>query len=85
MSDQSDETKIALIRDTLARIERENEEFEAKLERRFDEYVLKVVFENLKDRLDDRIKPIERLVYGMVGLVLISVLTAVVATVVSQQ
>lgn len=81
----SDETKLALLRETLARIEKESEEFEEKLERRFDEYVLKVVFENLKDRLDDRIKPLERLVYGMVGLILISVLTAIVATVVSNQ
>jgi hypothetical protein len=84
MTEQSDETKLALIKETLSRIERENEEFEAKLERRFDEYVMKVVFENLKERLDDRIKPLERLIYGMVGLVLISVLTAVVTTVVSR-
>jgi hypothetical protein len=84
MSEQSDETKLALIKETLSRIERENEDFEAKLERRFDEYVMKVVFENLKERLDDRIKPLERLIYGMVGLVLISVLTAVVTTVVSK-
>ena len=69
---------------SLDKNEKELEIFEQALEKRFDEYVLKIVFENLKERIDDRIKPLERLVYGMVGLVLLSVLTAVIATVVVQ-
>ena len=69
---------------SLDKNEKDLQSFEKELERRFDEYVLKIVFDNLKERIDDRIKPLERLVYGMVGLVLLSVLTAVIATVVVQ-
>ena len=69
---------------SLEKNEKDLQVFEKELERRFDEYVLKIVFDNLKERIDDRIKPLERLVYGMVGLVLLSVLTAVIATVVVQ-
>ena len=69
---------------SLEKNEKDLQVFERELEKRFDEYVLKIVFDNLKERIDDRIKPLERLVYGMVGLVLLSVLTAVIATVVVQ-
>ena len=63
-------------------LEKDAEDFEAKLEKKFDEYVLRLVFESYKEHLDSRLKPIERLVYGMVGLILISVMTAIIATVV---
>jgi hypothetical protein len=82
MTEQSEETKLALLRDSLSRIEKDAEDFEAKLEKKFDEYVLRLVFDSYKEHLDSRLKPIERLVYGMVGLILISVMTAIIATVV---
>lgn len=82
MTEESDETKLALMRESMGRIEKDAYDFEAKLEKKFDEYLLKLVFESYKEHLDARIKPIERLVYGMVGLILISVITAIVATVI---
>lgn len=82
MTELSDETKMEIMKEAVARIEKEADEFEAKLEKKFDEYLLKVIFESHKERLDDRIKPLERLVYGMVGLILLTVLAAIVATVI---
>jgi hypothetical protein len=76
--------EAALLKEAVDRLEREADEFEKKLEKKFDEYILKLVFEGYKERLDDRIKPLERLVYGIVGLILISVMTALIATVVVQ-
>lgn len=81
MSD-SEETKLALLRESLNRMEKDAEDFEAKLEKKFDEYVLKLVFDSYKEHLDSRLRPLERLVYGMVGLVLISVISAILAMVV---
>jgi hypothetical protein len=82
MADSADEVRLALLKESIQRMEKDAAEFEAHLEKKFDEYVLKIAFEAQKDRLDDRIKPLERLVYGMVGLILIAVVTAVIATVV---
>lgn len=93
MAEPNDEIRLALLKDSIqrmekdtsefkARMEKDAAEFEARLEKKFDEYVLKIAFEAQRDRFDDRIKPIERLVYGMVGLILIAVVTALIATVV---
>ena len=82
MSNLSDETKMEMMREALIRIEKEADEFEARLEKKFDDYLLQIIFDSYKERLDDRIKPLERLVYGMVGLILLTVLGAVIATVV---
>jgi hypothetical protein len=83
MNESSDETKLALIRESLSRMEKDAEDFEQKLEKKFDEYVLKLVFESFKEHIDTRIRPLERIVYGMVGLILIAVITALIATVVT--
>jgi len=48
-----------------------------------DEYVLLVMFNGHKEYIDQRIKPLERLVYGLVGLVLTGFVTAAVALVVN--
>jgi hypothetical protein len=82
MAEPDDEVRLALLKDSIQRIEKDAAEFEGRLEKKFNEYVLKIAFEAQKDRLDDRIKPLERLVYGMVGLILIAVVTALIATVV---
>jgi hypothetical protein len=82
MNQENDEVRLALLKDSIQRMEKDAVEFEARLEKKFDEYVLKIAFEAQKDRIDDRIKPLERLVYGMVGLILIAVVTALIATVV---
>lgn len=82
MSEADDQIRLALLKESIQRMEKDATEFEAHLEKKFDEYVLKIAFEAQKDRLDDRIKPLERLVYGMVGLILIAVVTALIATVV---
>ena len=50
-----------------------------------DEYVLLVMFNGHKEYIDQRIKPLERLVYGLVGLVLTGFATALVALVVNGQ
>lgn len=73
-----DEIQNAITRENLLRLEKNLDEFEKKL----DNYVLNIVFEAFKSHLDIRIKPLERLLYGLVGLVLVSVVTAIVATVV---
>lgn len=65
--------RVELLTQTVQRVEQDAKEFEAKLERKFDEYVLNLVFTNYKEYMDQRIRPLERLVYGMVGLVLMSV------------
>lgn len=83
MSNLSDETKMEMMREAVLRIEKEADEFEDRLEKKFDDYLLRIIFEAYKERLDDRIKPLERLVYGMVGLVLLTVLGAIIATVVA--
>lgn len=46
-----------------------------------DEYVLLVVFDGHKQYMDQRMKPLERLVYGLVGLVLAGFVSALVALV----
>lgn len=52
------------------------------LEARLSEYVLLVIFESYKEYVDQRMKPLERLVYGLVGLVLIAFVTALIGLVI---
>lgn len=82
----SEETRIAVLRETIARLEKDLESFEKDIEafnHKLNDYVLKLIFEAHKEQLDGRIKPLERLLYGLVGLVLMAVVTAVIATVVN--
>jgi len=48
-----------------------------------DEYVLLVVFDGHKQYMDQRMKPLERLVYGLVGLVLAGFVSALIALVIT--
>ena len=69
-----DEFRLEIIRDAVRRVEDDAKEFEVKLERKFNDYVLALVFNNYKEYVDQRIKPLEKIVYGLVGLVLITVM-----------
>ena len=80
--EHDDDIRLAMIKESIQRLEKDASDYEDRLEKKFNEYVLKIAFEAQRDRMDDRIKPLERLVYGMVGLILIAVITALVATVV---
>lgn len=62
----------------IERIERDLE----GLEERLSQYVLLVIFEAYKEYVDQRMKPLERLVYGLVGLVLIAFVTALIGLVI---
>lgn len=68
-----EEFRLEVIREAVRRVERDAKEFEEKLERKFDDYVLTLVFNNYKDYVDQRIKPLEKLVYGVVALILVTV------------
>ncbi len=68
-----EEFRLEVIREAVRRVERDAKEFEEKLERKFDDYVLTLVFNNYKDYVDQRIKPLEKLVYGVVALILVAV------------
>ena len=65
--------RLEVIREAVRRVESDAKEFEEKLERKFDDYVLTLVFNNYKDYVDQRIKPLEKLVYGVVALILVAV------------
>lgn len=82
MTEHDDDLRLAMIKESIQRLEKDASDYEDRLEKKFNEYVLKIAFEAQRDRMDDRIKPLERLVYGMVGLILIAVVTALIATVV---
>ena len=68
-----EEFRLEIIREAVRRVESDAKEFEEKLERKFDDYVLTLVFNNYKDYVDQRIKPLEKLVYGVVALILVAV------------
>lgn len=68
-----EEFRLEVIREAVRRVESDAKEFEEKLERKFDDYVLTLVFNNYKDYVDQRIKPLEKLVYGVVALILVAV------------
>lgn len=76
------------------RLEHRLEAYEQRLERKFEDYLLKIVFNSHQDRyetalktqeklINNRINPLEKIVYGMIGLILVTVLAAVLATVVT--
>lgn len=77
-----DEFRLEIIRDAVRRVEDDAKEFEVKLERKFNDYVLALVFNNYKEYVDQRIKPLEKIVYGLVGLVLITVMGALLGLVI---
>lgn len=52
------------------------------LEDRLKEYLRKDLFEAHQQTLDQRLRPLERIVYGLVGLVLLAVGSGIVALVV---
>ena len=54
----------------------------AETEKRFEKYVEDAVFIAFREHTDLRLRPLERLTTGLVGLVLATVLTAVLALVV---
>lgn len=53
------------------------------MEDRFKDHLQIIVFEEFKKALDQRIVPLERVVYGLVGIVLLAVMGAVIALVVT--
>lgn len=54
----------------------------AETEKRFEKYVENAVFVAFRDHTDLRLRPLERLTTGMIGLVLATVLTAVLALII---
>lgn len=76
--DPSDTTQQAL----LHRVMEDVRDLNATLK---DDYVLLVVFNGYQDYVDQRMKPLERLVYGLVGLVLTGFITALVAVAINSQ
>lgn len=77
-----EEFRLEIIRDAVKRVEDDAKEFEVKLERKFNDYVLALVFNNYKEYVDQRIKPLEKIVYGLVTLVLITVMGALLGLVI---
>lgn len=64
--------------DIVRRLERDIEQLETRL----GEYLLKAIFEESRKALDQRLRPLERIVYGLVGLVMITFATAVLSLVI---
>jgi len=54
----------------------------AETEKRFEKYVENAVFIAFRDHTDLRLRPLEKLTTGMIGLVLATVLTAVLALII---
>ena len=52
-----------------------------QVEERFKEYVRTELYEAHREAIDQRIKPLERLVYGLVGLVMTMVACGVIGLV----
>lgn len=76
------EFRMEILGEAVRRVEADAKEFEAKLEQKFDNYVLTLVFNNYKDYLDQRIKPLEKIVYGLVAIVLVGVISALLGLVI---
>lgn len=74
----SAETKIALVVQAITQIERDI----AGLDDRQKAFVLGMVFDAHVQAVDARFKPLEKLVYGVVALIVIAVISALVAVVV---
>ena len=65
----NDDTSLAVIANNIKHIKGDVKEIKDKMEK---DYVTKTEF-------DLKMKPIERVVYGLVGLILVAVVTAIVA------
>ena len=76
----NDDSKIsaALVIVAVERIQADIKE----MEQRLNDYVLQLVFDSHRQYVDQRLKPLEKLVYGLVGLVLVGVVTAVMTLVI---
>ena len=77
-----EEFRLEMIKEAVIRIESEAKDFETKLERKFDDYVLNLVFNNYKEYVDQRMKPLEKIVYGLVTLVLVAVMSGLLGLVI---
>lgn len=82
MTEEPEDFRLHMIQETLKRVESDAKEFEEKLERRFNDYVLVLVFNHYKDYVDQRMQPIEKIVYGLVTVVLLAVIGALLGLVV---
>ena len=78
MDELDHKVDIALLQAAVDELRRDMEE----TEKRFEKYVEQAVFVAFRDLTDLRLRPLERLMTGLVGLVLATVLTAVLALVV---
>jgi hypothetical protein len=80
MSPEETDEKVqrALLQAAVEEIRKDIEE----TEKRFEKYVEHAVFNAFREHTDLRLKPIERLTTGLIGLVLATVVTAVLALVV---
>ena len=58
----------------IARIKADLEKLGATVK---DDYLLVVVFEGHREYIDQRIKPLERLIYGLIGIVLSMVIASI--------
>lgn len=90
MSAEDDAVQRALLAAAVEQIKSDNmrreNEFRseiAAMEQRFERYVEKALFDAHKDTLEQRIKPLELIVKGMVGLVLMGVGTAILNLIVN--
>jgi hypothetical protein len=78
-SEEMDErVQRALLQAAVDEIRKDIEE----TEKRFEKYVENAVFQAFREHTDLRLKPIERLTTGLIGLVLATVVTAVLALVI---
>ena len=59
-----------------AALERVIEDLKALNALVIDKYVLTIVFEGHKNYIDQRLKPLERIVYGLVGIMLSMIIAA---------
>lgn len=78
MDELDDKVELALLQAAVDELRRDMEE----TEKRFEKYVEQAVFVAFRDLTDLRLRPLERLTTGLVGLILATVLTAVLALVV---
>jgi hypothetical protein len=90
MSAEDDAVQRALLAAAVEQIKTDNVRLEnefrvevAAMEQRFEKYVEKALFDAHKDTLEQRIKPLELIVKGMVALVLMGVGTAILNLVVN--
>lgn len=78
MDEPDHKVDIALLQASVDQLRMDMEE----TERRFEKYVEQAVFVAFRDLTDLRLRPLERLMTGLVGLVLATVVTALLALVV---